>query len=134
MHPLESVPAVRRIDTNRPDLLAMEVVGHVSPADIENLYGLLEGAYALHDRIDLLLRVVEEDGVDWMEVDGASVKEAREQAARHIGRCAVVGNQPAIASMLRGLSLKHAETREFAADEEDDAWRWVRARPTAAKV
>ncbi len=50
MHSLDPVPAVRRIETDRSDACAFEIVGHVSPADIENLYGLLEGAYALHRR------------------------------------------------------------------------------------
>ena len=55
MHPMDSVPAIRRLDTGRTDLLAIEIAGAVTGADVENLYGLLEGAYALHDRIDLLV-------------------------------------------------------------------------------
>ena len=42
----EALPAIRRIDTDRDDLCALEVVGHLSRADLENAYGLLEAAYA----------------------------------------------------------------------------------------
>ena len=42
MNSLEPVPAVRRIDTDRDDLCAFEIVGHVTAADVENLFGLLK--------------------------------------------------------------------------------------------
>ena len=48
MNFLEEVPAVRKIETDRTDLLAVDIVGHVTAADAENLFGLLEAAYALH--------------------------------------------------------------------------------------
>ena len=57
MKSLDAVPAIRRIDTNRDALFAIDVVGDVSPADAENLFGLLEAAYALHPRIDVLVRL-----------------------------------------------------------------------------
>ena len=53
MNFLDTVPAIRRIDTDRDDLFAIDVVGYVSAADAENLFGLLEAAYALHPRIDV---------------------------------------------------------------------------------
>ncbi len=58
---LEAVPAIRRIETNRDALFAIDVVGDVSPADAENLFGLLEAAYALHPRIDVLVRLTDEE-------------------------------------------------------------------------
>ena len=70
MNFLESVPAIRRIETDRDDLFAIDVVGHVSAADGENLFGLLEAAYALHPAIDVLVRLVDHDGVDWADIAG----------------------------------------------------------------
>ncbi|TJV02209.1 MAG: STAS/SEC14 domain-containing protein, partial [Mesorhizobium sp.] len=62
MNYLEDVPAVRRIDTDRDDLFAIDVVGHVTAADAENLFGLLEAAYALHPKIDVLVRLIDHEG------------------------------------------------------------------------
>ncbi|TIL79063.1 MAG: STAS/SEC14 domain-containing protein, partial [Mesorhizobium sp.] len=63
MNFLETVPAIRRIDTDRDDLFAIDVVGDVTGADAENLFGLLEAACALHSKIDVLVRLVELGGV-----------------------------------------------------------------------
>jgi hypothetical protein len=38
IHPLERIPAVRRLDTDRPDLFAIEIKGTVTSADVENLF------------------------------------------------------------------------------------------------
>ncbi len=40
----ENPPTIKRIDTTRDDAYAFDVTGHVTAPDIENMYGLLEGA------------------------------------------------------------------------------------------
>jgi hypothetical protein len=129
MHPLDSVPAVRRLDTDRSDVLAIEFAGPVTGADVENLYGLLEGAYTLHDQIDLLVRWADGDEVDWEKVKPATVAEARDHAARHIRRYAAVGERGDLSSLLKRLVGSVGEHRRFAADEEEKAWEWIGARP-----
>ena len=47
------------------DLCALEIVGHFTANDLENAYGLLEGAYAVHDKVDLLVRISRYEGFDW---------------------------------------------------------------------
>lgn len=126
MHPLEAVPAIRRIDTDRTDLLAIEIAGPVTGNDVENLYGLLEGAYALHERIDLLVRWSHAEEVEWEEVAPNTVEEAREHARGHIRRCAAIGARGDVSSLLRELGIGSAqEFRQFAEDEEDEAWAWI---------
>lgn len=126
MHPMEAVPAIRRIDTDRRDLLAIEIAGPVTGNDVENLYGLLEGAYALHDRIDLLVRWTEDGEVEWQKVAPNTVEEARDHARGHIRRCAAIGRRGDISSLLRSLGSGAAEEyRHFPADEEDEAWAWI---------
>ena len=97
MNFLQSVPAIRRIETDRDDLFAIDVVGHVSAADAENLFGLLEAAYALHQRIDVLVRLVDHDGVDWTDVSDETLKQGTVHALEHIGRCAAIGEPDWIA-------------------------------------
>jgi hypothetical protein len=130
LHKLDPMPAVRRIDTTRADCTALEIVGHVSAADVENLVGLLEGAFAVHEQVDLLIRVTEHDGVDWAEISDATVAEGRRESKRHLRRMATVGD-PAWASRLRQLVVSESDTeiRHFAADEESEAWAWIGARP-----
>ena len=133
MNLLDSVPAIRRIDTDRPDLFAVDVVGHVTPADVENFYGLLEAAYALHPRIDVLVRMVDFEDVDWAELDPATLAEGRHHAIEHVGKCASVGG-PDWTSAFRGFFSPSipVELRHFDADEEAEAWAWMGARPVSA--
>ncbi|MEQ1953182.1 STAS/SEC14 domain-containing protein [Mesorhizobium sp. CN2-181] len=130
MNMLEAVPAVRRIDTGRRDLHAFDVVGHVSPADIENLFGLLEAACAIDPRIDVLLRVIDNEGCEWREVSPDTMKQGKTLASEHVRRCAVVGDRAGLAA-IHGIFLdaKPVEFREFLADDEDDAWNWIEDQP-----
>ncbi|TKT80093.1 STAS/SEC14 domain-containing protein [Aquamicrobium sp. LC103] len=132
MHPLDPIPAIRRIDTDRPDLFAVEIAGHVSASDVENLYGLLEGAYALHDRLDLLVRVVNYDGVDWTGVSSRTTEEGRNHAIEHVRRCAAVGG-PDWTSSVGGFFSPSVpvELRYFDLEDEAAAWRWIGAREIA---
>ena len=81
MRPLDTVPAVRRLETDRSDVLAIEIAGPMTGADVENLYGLLEGAYALNDRIDLLVRWPDGEDVDWNGIASDTLRAARDEAA-----------------------------------------------------
>ena len=134
LNPLDSVPAVRRIETNRDDVYAFEIAGHISSADVENFYGLLEGAYALHDRIDLLVQMVENDGVDWNEISPDTASEGRDIASRHIRRCAIIGKSSGIRCLGRFFDPPSpVETRHFDMDEEAEAWSWIDTRRIDAR-
>lgn len=130
MNALDPTQAVRRVETNRATAFAFEVVGHVTAADVENLYGLLEGAYALHDKIDLLLRVVDFEGVEWDDVSTDTTRETRSHALEHIRRCAVVGEANAIRQMSSFFTPRATlERRNFDAGDEAAAWEWIGAKP-----
>jgi len=130
---LESVPAVRRIDTDRQDLFAFDVVGEVSAADAENLFGLLEAAYALHSRIDVLVRLIDLDGVDWTDVSAETLEQGKANALEHIGRCATVG-EPNWIPQVEGFFTASlpVELRHFKVEDEASAWDWLGARPVGS--
>ncbi|TGS90075.1 STAS/SEC14 domain-containing protein, partial [bacterium M00.F.Ca.ET.177.01.1.1] len=129
MNFLEAVPAIRRIDTNRDALFAIDVVGDVSPADAENLFGLLEAAYALHPRIDVLVRLTDAESVDWANISPDTLKQGVADAMEHVVRCAAIG-EPSWASLVAGVFPKTlpVEVRRFDVDDEEAAWQWLGAR------
>jgi hypothetical protein len=129
MSSLSSLPAIRQVETDRPDLYAFDVVGQVSPADVENFYGLLEGAYALHPSIDVLVRVIDYESVDWGELSPATVEQGRKHAADHVRRCALVGKAKHMPE-IEEFFARPVEVRHFGADEE--AWSWIGGEPVAA--
>jgi hypothetical protein len=130
MNFLEDVPAIRRIETNRADLLAVDIVGHVAVADAENLFGLLEAAYVLHPKIDVLLRIVDHDGVDWQNISEDTLRQGQADAIRHVTRCAIVGAPDRTAGAGGWLApVPPVEIRHFDAADEPAAWQWLGARP-----
>lgn len=130
MNSLDAVPAIRRIDCNRSDLLAIDVVDHVSPADAENLFGLLEAAYALHPQIDVLVRLVAYKDTDWGGLSEETMERGRADALAHVKRCATVGG-PDWTGYVTGLfTTLPVELRHFDAEEEAKAWAWLDAKAT----
>ena len=125
---LEPASAIRRIDTSRDDLLAVDISGEVTPADIENFYGLLEGAYALNDKIDVLVRAAEFESADWGGVSEDTISEGRTRAEQRVRRCAAVGG-PDWTKRLGGFFAGDVpvEIRYFNIDDEANAWDWLGA-------
>lgn len=134
MHPLDSVPSVRRLETDRKDLLAIEIAGPLGGADVENLYGLLEGAYTLHDTLDLLVRATDED-VKWSEIDASTLENGRDHARSHIRRCATIGGSSEMNSLIKTFGkTSQTEFRRFEPDDEPQAWEWLAARELPANI
>ena len=135
MRPLERVPAVRRIETDRDDAFAVEITGEFTSADAENLCGLLEGAYVLHERLDLLVRIAAIDGVDVSDLAPETADTLRRHAATHVGRCAVVGEQGWV-DQIAGLFEPgpSTQTRHFSPQDEPLAWEWIDAREIEERV
>jgi hypothetical protein len=131
----ENPPSIRRIETDRDDAYAFEVVGHIDAADVENIYGLLEGAYELHDKIDLFVHLKDYRGFDWGAAFRGSTWSAERNALKHVRRYAVVGGpewMAATISLFTPLSPIHI--KHFGANEVAKAWAWIGASPVADGV
>ncbi|MGN6582518.1 MAG: STAS/SEC14 domain-containing protein [Rhizobiaceae bacterium] len=126
---------VRRLDTNRPDAFAFEVKGHLDVSDIENIYGLMEGAVQVHPKIDALLRIRDYEGIDW----NAAMRDwgllGKTHAMEHIRRYAIVGG-PAWMSATLALSrpFLSIEMRHFDEAEEAEAWKWIGAKEIPERI
>ena len=133
MHQFEPVPAIRRIETDRDDLCALEIVGRFTAADLENAYGLLEAAYLALEKIDLLVRITHYDGFDWSAVFTRSTARGKTRALRHIRKYAVVGG-PGWMRAVIGIfgPLTSIRTKHFDTADESKAWEWIGGRPVGS--
>ena len=126
----EDIPVIRRISTNREDVFAFAIEGHLDDASLENLYGLLDAAYEGHDEIDLLIRLTGYDGVDWGSAFSESMLSMRAKSLRHLRRYAIVGGplwiQASVTLMQPFLSI---EMKTFETEDESKAWEWLSAEP-----
>lgn len=127
----EDIPVIRSIPTNREDVFAFAIEGHLDDASLENLYGLLDAAYETHEEIDLLIRLTGYEGVDWTAAFSESMLSMRSKSLKKLRHYAIVGGplwiQASITLMQPFLSI---ELRAFEADEENEAWEWLSAQPT----
>lgn len=130
MQTMDPLPAIRRIDTDRDDLCALEIVGRFTAADLENTYGLLEAAYDRHEKIDLLVRISDYEGFDWNAALDDSIISAKSKALRHIRKYAVVGG-PAWMRLALGVfaPFLSIEMRHFPPQDEAAAWEWIGGKP-----
>ena len=127
--------SVRRLDTDREDVFAFDIVGHITAPDVENIYGLLEGAYSLHDKIDILVRIKDYEGIDW----DAAVKDlglvGKTHALQHIRRYAVVGGPGWMGALIALFKpFFRVEMKHFGATEETAAWAWIGASEVVQKA
>jgi hypothetical protein len=132
---MEPPASIRRLETDREDVFAFDVVGHITAPDVENIYGLLEGAYSLHDTIDMLVRIRDYDGVDW----DAAMKDFRllgkTHALKHIRRYAVVGGPGWIGAVVVLFNpFFRVEMKHFDLAEESKAWAWIGASEVVRKT
>ncbi|RCS25422.1 STAS/SEC14 domain-containing protein [Phyllobacterium salinisoli] len=128
MRPETTIPVVRQIPTNRADVFAFTIEGHLTSADIENVYGLLEGAYEQHDKIDLLVRLDGYEGFDWNAAFKDTTLSMQTRSLKHIRRYAIVGG-PTWIHMSAGLlkPFLSIEMKTFDSAEEAEAWKWIGA-------
>lgn len=132
---MEPPIAIRRLDTNREDVFAFDVVGHITASDVENIYGLLEGAYSIHDKVDMLVRIKDYEGIDW----DAAVKDFRllgkTHALKHIRRYAVVGGPGWMGAVIAVFKpFFRVEMKHFEAEKEAEAWAWIGASELVQKA
>jgi hypothetical protein len=123
---LDRMPAIRKLDSDRSDLLAIEIAGEVNGADVENLCGLLDAAYAMHPQIDLFVVWSSDEPVDWAEVSEETLGELRDGARAHVRRCAAVGGSGDVSRLLHSAGdTSRTEFRRFSIDETEEAWTWI---------
>ncbi|UUP16086.1 STAS/SEC14 domain-containing protein [Nitratireductor thuwali] len=131
----ETPPSIRRIDTSRDDAYAFEVTGHITASDIENMYGLLEGAYLLHEKIDLIVIIHDYEGFDWSAALREKSMLGKTHALKHIRKYAVVGGPswmgPTMAVLRPFFSM---EMRHFDLEQQNEAWDWLQAEPAPPEV
>jgi hypothetical protein len=135
MNATDPLPAIRRIETDRADLCALEIVGHFTANDLENAYGLLEAAYAEHEKVDLLVRIGRYDGFDWGAVFSQTTIRGKAQALRRIRKYALVGGPAwmrpvfAVCGPLTSIRIRH-----FAIADETRAWEWIGGKEPPAET
>ncbi len=122
-------PALLQIKTEREDVYAFEVDGHLTREETDAVYATLEKAYEKHDSINLLIRMGRYDGFDWNTLFSESTYVGKLHALKHLRRYAVIGGPHWFGTAIRLFNpLFRVDVHHFELDDEAEAWRWIYER------
>ena len=129
--PKIGISAFRFLPTSREDVLAFEINGVISAEKMPGVIKEFETFLAHHDKVRMLNRMKHFSGIDpsaFMQHGLVSMKLA---AMRKVERYAIVGAPGWICKIIETLNpaFPDLDMRTFPADQEDQAWAWLDARP-----
>jgi hypothetical protein len=123
---------ITQIETTSPRVFAFRITGHLDDDASEALAEFMNKVFDDHNGVTMLLDLTGFTGSDWDSMLDGDVLRSRFRALGEVERYAVVG-APKRAAQLIGYMDKiiPVEARAFNANEMDEAWAFVGARPTA---
>jgi hypothetical protein len=134
LNPLHD-PAIRIIETDKPDVLGFEINGRVSAADAEAVADYFNEALDRKRPLRLLGRITKIDGAALGPLLGHKFLEMKIGMLKRVERYAVVGGPSWLCAWVQALDpLVPVDLRHFAADKEAEAWAWLGAHPKEKRV
>ena len=123
-------PSIRQSPTTEDHVFAFRIVAEVSSDDMEAMGAYMNDQFDRHDRVSMLLIFDRYEGSE----TGASLNweslKSRVKSVIKVDRYAVVGAPDAASRLIEGMGkLLPVDARSFTHAEEDEAWRFVGARP-----
>ncbi|WP_129792498.1 STAS/SEC14 domain-containing protein [Sphingosinicella sp. CPCC 101087] len=127
-------PALKVIDTDRPDALAFEIDGHIDRTEMEAITAhFLRAAEGL-DKVRMLGRIRRLGGLDSSGLVSGDFFAMKRSFLEHLDRYAIVGGPVWIRTTLYALApLLRVEIRHFEAEDEAAAWAWIGAKPVSER-
>jgi hypothetical protein len=123
-------PAVHFIATTKPDVIAFEVNGKISSADMGLLVTTFDESLRAHERLRVLVRVLDFDGVSLGALRYEGLWSVKMRGLKQVKRYALVGGPDWMETVARWSEpLVRVETRHFDLSEEKRAWDWLEAQP-----
>jgi SpoIIAA-like len=128
--PVAATPSVQLIETTRPDVIAFQVDGRIRGDDMRRLVAVFDEASQMHARVRVLARIARFDGVSLEALRSQALPSVKLRAWRRVERYAMVGGPDWMETAARwAVPLVPVETRHFRLDQEEEAWKWLDAKP-----
>lgn len=114
------------VETGQADVLAFEVNGKVTKAQLDQLADRLAARLAGPEPVRVLLRIRRLAGVEFGGLVDADLMKTRFAALSRAGRYAAVGGPAWLGGWVAIMdAMARADLRHFTADDEDSAWQWL---------
>jgi hypothetical protein len=117
---------IRPRATSRPTLLAFDIVGKIDQVAIEEMAHRIDAAFAAYDRIDILLIMLDFEGMETAALFDPDALGAQARSIRHVRKYGVVGAPAWARAMIEVFDfVSPVDAKTFDLAEEADAWAWV---------
>lgn len=129
-----ALPAIRFLPTTGPNLLAFEINGMISAAEMPGVLKTFDTFLAGHEKVRMLNRLTHFGGIDPAIFLQGGLIATKLTAIRKVERYAIIG-APGWMSQVIGMmspALAAMEIRLFPTKAEPEAWAWLEAEPIAA--
>ncbi|MBS1794766.1 MAG: STAS/SEC14 domain-containing protein [Acidobacteria bacterium] len=125
-------PSLRMIETSDPKVLAYELDGRLTVADLRILIDAVTPEFKKQEKIRLLGRVKRYAGFDLGVLLEDGLFALKANGLRKVERYALVGAPSWLQNLTELIDpFFSVELKNFEADRETEAWEWVGARPAA---
>ena len=123
--------SISKISTNKPNVHAFRITGHVDDDDGEAMAEYMNGVFDAADgKVDMLLDLGGMTGRDLDAMFDGDVLKAQLRSWSRVGRYAVIAAPERAAKMIEWADkVIPVDARAFDASEADAAWSFVDARP-----
>jgi hypothetical protein len=127
-------PAFKVIETDRDDVLGFEIDGHVDKAELDAVTAQFLRAVEGRSGVRVLGRIRRLGGFEISGLLTSDFFAMKREFLEKMERYAVVGGPAWLRTTLNAMApLFRLEIRHFEADQEDDAWTWLGARPVSER-
>jgi hypothetical protein len=127
-------PAIKLIETDRPDVFGFEIDGHAGKAELDAVSAHFRKELEGKDKVRVVGRIRNLGGLQMAGLFTSDYFAMKRGFLEKLDRYAVVGGPAWLRSTLNSLApLFRAEIRHFEPDEEVAAWQWVEARPVSER-
>ena len=128
-------PAIKIIETDRPEVFAFEIDGPAGKVELEAISTHFLRAIEGQDRVRVLGRIRRLGGFEIGGLLTGDYFAMKRRFLERMERYALVGGPGWMRALLNTLApLFKAEIRHFEEEEEAEAWAWVGARPLSERT
>ncbi|MEJ6395970.1 STAS/SEC14 domain-containing protein [Gymnodinialimonas sp. 2305UL16-5] len=125
---------IQQIATDKPQVYAFRVTGHIDDDASEALAKFMNAAFDRHkEKVDMLMDLTAFTGSDWDSMLDGDVISSRFRSLSEVRRYAVIGAPDNAAKMIGFIDkIIPVEAKAFDANESAAAWAFVEATPAVA--
>lgn len=134
-NPIPHAPAIKIIETDRPDVLGFEIDGHSGKDELDAVAAYFLNILQNKDKVRVVGRIQSLGGFQMTGLVTGDYFAMKRSFLEKLERYALVGGPGWLRATLNTLApLFKAEIRHFEIEDEDAAWQWVEARPVSERT